>query len=904
MPNRITARWPIRVEVAASGVVVALLVSLFLGYYAPAQFRDEALRAKREQAAGTAEMVALSVSVGLRLNVPSTVAAAIHWARRDSALAYLAIIDTTNRLFASFNPDGLALDVARAATQEGAERDGLLLVSSPIRFGDETLGRLVMGTSLGPIRARIADQRRLGLAVSLGVLAVGVLLSLYLADRITRPIVVLRRAAERVAGGSYDVDIHATSRTEIGALAKGFGVMVEKIRTQVAALERQARDLAAARDTAVEATSAKSAFLAIMSHEIRTPMNGVLGMLDLLRREPLTGEQREFAEIAYQSGESLLTIINDILDFSKIEANRLALEEIDFDLGEALDAVTELMAERAASKGLELTCVVRHDVPMRLRGDPGRLRQVLVNLTGNAVKFTESGEVVLDVSVAGTGTSDVVLRFEVSDTGIGLSAADQARLFEPFSQTDASTTRRFGGTGLGLSISRQLAQLMGGDVYVRSEAGAGSTFGFTARLEHGSSSAVARERQRPLERTCVLIVSAHRAGRRALQLLLGTNGAHCLTAANAAEARRAVQRAMDQGTSVDLALIECRVLGDCSLDIARAIKESTGLAANRVVLLGSRHNRRAFGEIRATAGFTVLHKPVARSQLLTRLREVLSPDATSVTSIPGLVESGASDAAVTWRNRRILVAEDNPVNKRVVREFLKRFNIEPTIVSNGAEAVDAVAHSEFALVLMDCHMPVMDGFEATAAIRRLGYSSEQLPVVALTASAMASDREQCLAAGMDDVLTKPLRADDLAEMLRRWIGSEDRVAVPSRDDTVSPGAAAFDMVQLTSLVGSDPETIREFLQLFFESTAPVLAEIDAALASRNGGALRDATHSVRGSAASMGIVEVAAFAERMEEAAASDDWDLAHRIREPFREAFERARTSFEGHDREYAETN
>jgi signal transduction histidine kinase len=460
LSHHIRVRWPIRFEVATSGVVVALLVSLFLGYYAPARYREEALRAKYEAVAGTAEMVALSVGVGLRLNAPSTVSAAITWARRDSALVYLAVIDSTDVLFATFNPHEISIDPRTISGDGVIERNDKLFVAAPIRFADQVLGRLVIGTSLAPLRTQLEEQRRVGLAVSVTVLAVGVLLSLVLAGVMTRPVLALREAAERVASGCYDVRIPEPSGNEIGALARAFAIMVERIRTQLSTLELQARELVAARDTALEATTAKSAFLAMMSHEIRTPMNGVLGMLQLLRQDRLTTEQREFADIAYRSGESLLTLINDILDFSKIEARKLELERIDFDLTETLDQVTQVVGERASSKGLELVCAARHTVPTALRGDPGRLRQVLVNLCGNAVKFTPAGDVALTVSVVDRNDQYIVLRFEVADTGIGLSASDQLGLFRPFAQADASTTRSYGGSRLGLSNSKQLVALM------------------------------------------------------------------------------------------------------------------------------------------------------------------------------------------------------------------------------------------------------------------------------------------------------------------------------------------------------------------------------------------------------------------------------------------------------------
>jgi signal transduction histidine kinase/DNA-binding response OmpR family regulator len=891
---RLTARLPIRVKVAVSGVVVALLVSLFLGYYAPAHYRDEALQAKREQVAGTAEMVALSVSVGLRLNVPATVAAAMNWARRDSALAYLAVLDTTDAVFALFNPDSLAVDLADESTRtEVHERGGLLFASALIQFGDERLGRLITGTSLAPIRARIAQQRQLGLGVSVAVLSVGVLLSLFFADRIARPIAALREAAERVAGGSYDVRLEWRARNEIGALARAFDVMVGKIRSQLADLERQARELEVARDTAVEGTRAKSAFLAMMSHEIRTPMNGVLGMLDLLRQEKLTDEQREFAQIAYRSGESLLAIINDILDISKIEANKLTLEQIDFDLRTTLDEVTELVSERASSKGLELICFAHHDVPRALRGDPGRLRQILLNLAGNAVKFTERGEVVIRVTVASRNAAGVELRFEVTDTGIGLSPEDQKRLFRPFSQADASTTRNYGGTGLGLSISRQLALLMGGDAYLRSAPGAGSTFGFTARFQHGVPIADAALPE--LAGARILVADSNRTSRRVWQLVLASHGARCHVAANVAETWSALTRLGERNEDVDIVLIGGGIAGGDAVELARRIRATPRHAERRIALIGSIRRRGEFRQACATHGFGLLLKPASQSQLLHGVQAFLaSPPgavrASSSTPAAGQSVPPSSAAANGSGPRRILVAEDNPVNQMVVVEFLNRLGVQSVVVPNGEQAVAAVRADPFDLVLMDCHMPAMDGFQATAAIRGMGFTSDRLPVIALTASAMASDREQCLAAGMDDFLTKPLRRDALSAALARWMR---RPAVDPGPPAVPAGPRTdeqlIDLEQLSSLVGTDAAKMRSFFELFLTSSVPLVAGIDAAVAARDAAALFRDAHTLKGSAASMGAREVAALALQLEHAGKAGDWEVAEGIRSQLAGALERA---------------
>ncbi len=902
-------RWPIRIKVAASGAVVAFLISLFVGFYYPAQYREEALSARREQVAGTAEMVAMSVGVALRLNVPSSVAAAFAWARRDSALAYLAVVDTSDNVFAAFNRDSLPVDPIREASRSDMhEWRGLLFVAAPIHFRDDTLGTLVVGSSLAPLQRRIARQRRLGLTVSLLVFGVGGLLSLIIAGRIVRPIVSLRRAADRMAAGEYHVVIPRAESDEIGALASAFATMVERIRSQVEDLAHQARELAAARDTAVDATRAKSAFLAVMSHEIRTPMNGVLGMLDLLAHEHLTSEQHEFCLTAHRSAEALLGIIDDILDFSKIEAGKLVLEEIDFSLRGVLEDVTELLAERAESKGLELVCIAADNAPDALRGDPGRLRQILVNLAGNAVKFTSAGAVVIEANLLSLSDREVQLQFEVRDTGIGLSPEDQERLFHPFTQADASTTRRYGGTGLGLSISRQLAAMMGGQAWVRSELGVGSTFGFTVHLRNAKD-AMPAPRSIGLDGCRVLIVDDSDESRRMLERVLSRNGAVCSTAGGADEALDALHRLGAAGDTPRLIISDIEMPGTDGIELAGKIRGDSKHSGVPILLLSTLRRREDARHAASLYDCAVILKPVRRSQLLQATDALfgagrsgsvrrLTPNAFAIADL-------GADATVGGVRGRVLLAEDNTVNQQVALELLRRLGYDAEVAADGQRAVDMVLQASYDLVLMDCRMPNLDGFQATAAMRRLGFTSDRLPIVALTASATEDDRHACLSAGMDDFMAKPLRREVLRTTLARWIRPDPArtadppgLLAPAVRDAPAAGSgeaaeppAAIDLTQLQSLVGDDADTVRQFLDLFVESSGPVLQQVDGAIASREAKALQSASHSLKGSAASVGSREVAELARELEHAAKQEQWELVEPIRERLGDAFERATT-------------
>jgi two-component system, sensor histidine kinase and response regulator len=734
---------------------------------------------------------------------------------------------------------------------------------------------LSAGQSKAEAFAAIDGATRRGI----GLILAGLFAAIYAAwaggrKFIRRPIEGLLKVTAEWRNGNYDARANLEDRaSEIGRLGAAFDQMADALAARHAAQHRAEEDLrqlnatleARIRQRTIElegAIRAKSQFLANMSHEIRTPLNGVLGMLELVRQTELGSTQQRFIATARRSAETLLGVINQILDLSKIEAGKVELEHSEFDLRTVVEEVTEAFADSAYSKGLELACFVPAALPTALVGDPGRLRQILMNLIGNAVKFTETGEVSVRVTVTESTRSSALIGFEISDTGIGIPPEKCAHIFEAFAQADSSTTRRYGGTGLGLTIAKHFCEMMGGSISVTSQPGTGSKFCFTARFGLQSETT---ERTNLEIKACegmpVLIVASSALNREILADQLQAHGAIVDQARTAADALAALRAEARRPGSYRWAFIDAELPDLSGIELASAMSSVPPGASLEVVLLAP--FGQDIGKL-ADNPFRCLTKPIRQSALREILGSRATEDSAEKPSIGAL-------QSLDIRGTRVLLVEDSPVNLEVCVTILESMGCQVETAANGRQALDRYRQDEFDLIFMDCQMPEMDGYETTAEIRRReAPSRRRTPIIALTGNVVEGARERCLTAGMDDYLAKPFTLDQMKTMLTSWLEPSSPVLKKDRTLlTTSPAATGpvdYRVLESIRNLQRDGRTdvAQQVIRLFFKSAADLLRELQEGIAENDAVRVHHASHALKSASANVGAVTLSSHCRELE----------------------------------------